>query len=235
MKMPPLALLAGGLGTRLGAITATLPKAMIEINGEPFIAHQLRLFRREGITDVVVCAGYLGEQIREFIDDGSDFGMNVSWSFDGEQLLGTGGALIKALPLLGSMFLVTYGDSYLDIPYRPIVEQFENSDSLALMTVMRNRDAWDSSNTVFRDGRIVRYSKESKTPDMEYIDYGLSIFRAEAFASFTSGNSVDLSEIDVHLIEKQSLMGYEVIERFYEIGSPEGIRDIEAYLRMPGK
>ena len=231
MTMPPLALLAGGLGTRLGSLAKKIPKSMVEINGEPFIAHQLRLFKREGISDIVICAGYLGEQIHDFVGDGRDFGLNVTWSFDGEQLLGTGGSLIKALPMLGDSFLTTYGDSYLDIQYSPIIKQFEGSNCHSLMVVIRNKDAWDSSNAVLQDGMVIRYGKEDKTPDMEYIDYGLSVFRAEAFASFAPGEKVDLSEVHIRLIKKKALAGCEVFKRFYEIGSAQGIRDTEDYLR----
>jgi len=147
--MPPLALLAGGLATRLRPLTATIPKALVEVAGEPFIAHQLRLLRREGVSRVVMCTGYRGEQIAEYVGDGGRFGLTVEYSQDGDRLLGTGGALKKALPLLGAEFLVMYGDSYLDIPFAPVVAAFRASHAKGLMVVYRNEGRYDKSNVIF--------------------------------------------------------------------------------------
>src|SRR5262249_28341281 len=148
-EMPSLALLAGGLATRLRPITEQIPKAMIEVAGEPFIAHQLRLMRREGIRHVVLCIGYLGEQIEAFVGDGSRFDVAVEYQVDGPTLLGTGGALRNALDKLGDEFLIMYGDSWLDIPFAPVVDTFRASRKPALMTVFRNEGQWDKSNVWF--------------------------------------------------------------------------------------
>src|SRR6266481_3446322 len=113
--MPPIAVIAGGLATRMGDRARTTPKSMLVVAGEPFIAHQLRLFRREGLERVVLCVAHLGDQIEDFVGDGAKFGLSVNYSPDGETLMGTGGAVKKALPLLGDEFFITYGDSYLDI------------------------------------------------------------------------------------------------------------------------
>jgi NDP-sugar pyrophosphorylase family protein len=153
-QMPPLALLAGGLATRLLPLTEQVPKAMIEVAGEPFIAHQLRLVQREGISRVVLCVGYLWEQIREFVDDGRRFGVEVEYAVDGPKLLGTGGALRMALDKLGPEFMVMYGDSWLNTAFPPIVQAFRASRKPALMTVFRNDGRWDRSNVWFEDGEI---------------------------------------------------------------------------------
>lgn len=158
-EMPALALLAGGVATRLRPLTEKIPKAMLEVAGQPFIAHQFRLLRREGVSRVVVCAGYLAGQIQEYAGDGRAFGLEVLYSLDGPTLLGTGGALKKALPLLGESFLVMYGDSYLDIPFRPVVEAFHRSGLPALMTVFHNANRWDASNVEFVNGLIIRYKR----------------------------------------------------------------------------
>src|SRR3984957_10517772 len=149
----PVALLAGGLATRLRPVTQTIPKALAPVAGKPFIDHQLDLLRRNGIREVAMCLGYLGELVQEHVGDGTSHGMNVRYSFDGEKLLGTGGALRRALPLLGEVFWVLYGDSYLDFDYRAALDDFLGRDALGLMTVLRNDNQWDRSNVVFRDGR----------------------------------------------------------------------------------
>jgi NDP-sugar pyrophosphorylase family protein len=229
--MPPLALLAGGLATRLGDRTMATPKALLPVAGEPFIAHQFRLLRREGIERVVICAAHLGGQIEAFAGDGSRWGLEVTWSFDGPVLLGTGGALRQALPLLGESFLVLYGDSYLDIPFRPVVDAYRRSGLPAMMTVLRNAGRWDTSNAVFCDGMVVRYDKEDRSPEMEHIDYGLGVLSAATIASRPEGVAFDLATVYRELAAAGALGGYEVFERFYEIGSETGLGETDAYLR----
>src|SRR5436189_10273 len=189
--MPPVALLAGGLATRLRPLTETVPKAMLEVAGEPFIAHQLRLLRRENISRVVICAGYLAEQIAAYVGDGSRFGVLVSYKIDGPRLLGTGGALRAALDRLGDEFLVIYGDSWLDIAYAPVVEAFRASGAPALMTVFRNEGQWDASNVWFEDRRIRLYSKRERLPQMQHIDWGLSLVRADVLAGRPANEPFD--------------------------------------------
>ncbi len=228
---PPLALLVGGVATRLWPITRKIPKAMIEVAGKPFIAHQLILLKRQDITEVVICAGYLGEQIQDFVQDGARFGIKVSYSFDGEKLLGTGGALHKALPLLGDIFLVMYGDSYLDTDYSPILSYFLSRDKRGLMTVFRNNNQWDKSNVLFKDGLILKYNKKSPVPEMKHIDYGLSLLRREVFTGISEGKVFDLADLCTKLVDQNDMLGYEVKERFYEIGSLDGLKETEGYLR----
>lgn len=228
--MPPVAILAGGLATRLYPLTKTIPKALIDIAGQPFIFRQLRLLKREGISNVVICAGYLGEQIKEMVQDGSSLGLRVEYSFDGDRLLGTGGALRKALPLLDDKFWVLYGDSYLDTQYDPILKYFLSDTRLGLMTVYENQGKWDTSNVVFREGKILKYDKKNLTPDMHYIDYGLSLFRKEALSAIPEGEFFDLPCIYSKLISSGELLGYEVKERFYEIGKPEGLEELRNIL-----
>src|SRR5215213_3298853 len=182
-EMPPVALLAGGLASRLRPLTEQVPKAMLDVAGQPFIAHQLRLLRRERISQAVICAGYLAEQIEAYVGNGSRFGLSVSYKVDGPKLLGTGGALRAALDQLGAEFLVMYGDSWLDIPYAPVVDTFRASGQPALMTVFRNGGQWDASNVWFEDGRIRLYDKRHRLPQMRHIDWGLGAVRAEALTT----------------------------------------------------
>jgi len=226
--MPRVAILAGGLATRLGPITATVPKSMLPVADEPFVAHQLRLLARQGVIEVVLCCGYLGDQIEAFVGDGSAFGCHVRYSFDGDKLKGTGGALKRGLPLLGDHFMVMYGDSYLPTNYRAVYRSFLESGRQGLMTLYRNEDLWDKSNVIFRDGRIVRYDKQSQTPEMHYIDYGLGVMWSQALADRTGDEVFDLSSVYEGLVERGELAGYEVTERFYEIGSHAGLHETGA-------
>jgi NDP-sugar pyrophosphorylase family protein len=224
--MPPVAVLAGGLATRLRPRTATVPKSMLPVAGEPFVAHQLRLLAQQGATEVVLCCGFLGEQIEAFVGDGTGFGCQVRYSFDGAKLKGTGGALRQALPLLGEHFMVTYGDSYLPTDYNAIYRSFLDSEMQGLMTLYRNENLWDRSNVVFRGGKILQYDKLTQSPEMLHIDYGLGVLRAQALADWDVDEVFDLSSVYQGLINKGDLAGYEVAERFYEIGSHEGLNEI---------
>lgn len=229
-EMPPIAVIAGGLATRMKPLTETIPKSMLVVAGEPFIAHQLRLFARNGIQLAVLCVGYLGDAIRDFVGTGARFGLEVAYAYDGPRLMGTGGALRKALPLLGPEFLVTYGDSYLDIPYKPVVDAFRLSGAVALMTVFRNDGRWDTSNVEFVDGRIVDYTKQP-TPRMAHIDYGLSMLRADIFNGTPDDTPFDLAVLYRRLVQDGRMAGFEVFDRFYEIGSPIGLSELDAHLR----
>ena len=220
----PVAILAGGLATRLRPLTETIPKALVEVAGKPFIVHQLELLRGRR---VVLCLGYLGEQVEQLIGDGKSLGVEVSYSYDGPTLLGTGGALVRALPHLGERFFVLYGDSYLRCDYAAIERAYLDSGREGLMTVYRNDGRYDTSNVVFRDGHIVRYSK-TQDPEMLHIDWGLGALHARALASHSG--KFDLAAVYQDLIARGELVGYEVTERFYEIGSPSGLEDTRLLL-----
>lgn len=224
-----VAIIAGGLATRLRPLTETVPKAMVPIHGRPFMEHQLELLASNGFEEAVVLIGFLGEQIRDHFGDGSGFGLRLAYSEDGETLRGTGGALRKALPLLTDPFLCIYGDSYLDVPYRPILQDFLRGDARneGLMTVYRNQGLYDTSNVHFSDGRIVRYDKKDRTSEMKHIDWGLGILRKVAFDPFKARDTFDLAEVYENLVRRGVLQGFEVFERFYEVGSFDGIRDLE--------
>jgi NDP-sugar pyrophosphorylase family protein len=234
-KMPPVALLVGGLATRQRPLTETVPKAMLEVAGAPFIAHQLRLLRREKISTVVICAGYLADRISDFVGDGSRFGLSVRYRLDGPTLLGTGGALRAARLDLGPEFIVMYGDSWLDIPYAPVVDAFRGSSAPALMTVFRNNGQWDTSNVWYEEGRIRLYSKRERLPQMHHIDWGLGVIRGEVLAAQPANEPFDLAGVYSDLSRQGRLAGYEVTTRFYEIGSAEGLKETDALLRHGGK
>lgn len=230
-----LVLLAGGKATRLRPVTETIPKSMLEVAGRPFIAHQLELIRNNGIEKVLICASFLGEQIEDYAGDGSKFGLSVEYSFDGDELLGTGGAIKNALKKLDEQFFVMYGDSYLITDFKDINEYFFAQNKPALMTVYRNEGKWDNSNVQFENGVLLKYDKVNRTSDMRHIDYGLGILSKTAFESFSGKRVFDLSEVYVKLLANGQLAGYEVNERFYEIGSFAGLEETDAYLTNKNK
>ena len=230
----PIAILAGGRATRLRPLTEHIPKSLVEVAGKPFAVHQVELLRRHGVTEIVFCVGYLGEQVQAALGDGSRWDAHLTYVFDGPALLGTGGALRRALPWLGQAFLVMYGDSYLECDYGAVERTFLDSGKLGLMTVFRNEDQWDRSNVLFDEGRIVCYDKQRRAPNMRHIDYGLGILQAQVFDRYPEGSVIDLVAIYQSLIAQGELAGFEVAQRFYEIGSPTGLQETHQYLSQQG-
>ena len=247
----PVAILAGGLAMRLRPITEKIPKSLVPVAGRPILAHQLEMLHAQGIRHAVLCIGFLGEMIqREFGDEAC--GIKLDYSFDVPEpkhgqlaseathrleacattkLLGTGGAIKRALPKLGEEFFILYGDSYLPIPYAPVAEFFHRSGKPGLMTVYRNEGLYDTSNVVFADGEIKVYDKKARLPEMRHIDYGLSLFKSSVFEAYPADEKFDLAEVMGKLVREKQLAGYEVLERFYEMGSPAGLAELEKLLK----
>jgi len=225
----PLAILAGGLATRLRPLTETVPKALVDVAGKPFVVRQIDLLRSHGLKHIVLCLGYLGEMVQAVVGDGSQWGVEVKCVFDGDKLLGTGGALRNALPVLGERFFVMYGDAYLDCDYAAVEEAFIARGKLGLMTVLKNNNQWDSSNVLFRNGRILVYDKRNLVPEMVHIDYGLGVLNARVFDAYPADTALDLAGIYQDLIARGELTGFEVDKRFYEIGSPKGLEETREY------
>ena len=230
----PAVILAGGLATRLRPLTADTPKALIEVAGHPFLWHQLQLLKRHGVRHVVLAVGYLGERIQERFGDGSEIGMHIDYAFDGPKLLGTAGAIRQALSFLPQNFFVLYGDSYLPCDYRAVQDAFRDSGLAGLMTVYRNDGRYDHSNVEYDGGCILNYDKRERTSAMRYIDYGLGVFDRGAFSAIPAGAVYDLARVYQDLLSAGNLAAFEVKERFYEIGSPEGLRETAEFLKRPG-
>ena len=228
-ELPPVCILAGGLGTRLRERVRDTPKPLIEVAGEPFLMHQLRLLAGHGAHEVVLCVGYRGEQIKARI--GSErFGMDIGYSFDAVPGLdGTLGAIRRALPMLGERFLVLYGDTYLRIDYCAVARRWRESGLPAVMTVLRNDGCWDTSNVVYRDGMVLRYDKRSPTPEMRWIDYGLGGLTARVLDRVPASEN-DVAVLYEQLAERGELLGFEASERFYEIGTARALLETEAFL-----
>jgi MurNAc alpha-1-phosphate uridylyltransferase len=230
MSRLPVAVLAGGLATRMGELTRETPKCLLEVAGRPFVHHQLRQLKAQGVHQVVLCLGHLGEQVVGRVGDGSKFGLEVVYSFDGPELRGTAGALRRALPLLGQAFFVLYGDSYLECSYRATEQAFLAAGRLALMTVFRNEGQWDKSNVEYSGGRILAYDKVTQSPGMQYIDYGLGILDRRALESVADRGRFDLASVYQEMLHQGELEGFEVKERFYEIGSVAGLEETSRHL-----
>jgi len=229
--MLPVMILAGGLATRLRPLTETIPKALIEVAGKPFIFWQLDYLRSQGIKRVILCTGYLSQMIEDVVGGGSLFDLDVSYSSDGDQLLGTGGAIKNALHLINDdNFFVLYGDSFLLVNFIDIEDHFLKNNALPLMTVMKNDNQWDKSNAIFKSGKVINYDKNNINKNMKYIDYGLGILNKSVFTNFQGRENFDLAMIYNQLSLDNHLNGYEVFTRFYEIGSQEGIKQTEIFL-----
>ena len=225
-----LAILAGGLATRLGPLTKETPKSLINIRGKPFLQYQLEFLKAGGINNVVLCLGHLGERIEECFGDGREFGIHIKYSYDGDKLLGTAGALKNAERLLENEFVVMYGDSYLFLDFPAVASYFIKFDKLGLMVIYKNTDRYEKSNVVI-DGNLVKeYNKKVRTKDMIYIDYGASMLRKEALRLVPQDQSYSLEELYSQLIDRKQLLVYEVGRRFYQIGSLEGLHEFERYI-----
>jgi NDP-sugar pyrophosphorylase family protein len=226
----PVAILAGGLATRLRPLTETVPKVLLEVADKPFLEHQLVRLREQGVEEVVLCVGFLGETIQERFGDGRSHGIRISYSYDGPKLLGTGGAIRKALPLLGDAFFVMYGDSYLRIDFAEVENAFRRLAKPGLMTLFHNRDLWDTSNVCYANGAIKRYDKVLRDAEMQHIDYGLSVFTSKVFTEYPADEVLDLARVMRDLVDRGEMAGFEARERFYEIGSHEGLRELNQFL-----
>jgi N-acetyl-alpha-D-muramate 1-phosphate uridylyltransferase len=226
-ELAPVCILAGGLGTRLGERVRDTPKPLLPVAGRPFVFHQLELLRRYGARRIVLCVGYLGEEIERVVGDGSELGLEVLYAYDPPDLAGTAGAVRGALHLLGEEFLVLYGDTYLRIDYLDVQRAFRESGKPALMTVLRNEGRWDTSNVVFADGLVKVYDKQHLTPDMHWIDYGLGMLSS---AALDVTADPDLAAVYRELAQRGQLAGYEATERFYEIGTPDALSETESFL-----
>ena len=224
-------ILVGGLATRLRPVTERVPKSMIKICGKPFLEYQIELLKDNGVLDIVLCLGYLGFKIREYFEDGKRFGVEIKYSEDGGKLLGIAGALKKTEKYLQEQFFLLYGDSYLPYDYQEIKKYFDNLSQLAMMVVYKNENRFDRSNVVVEDGKVKVYDKKNQTKEMVYIDSGLSILRKEVLKMIPENTFFDLEKVYQKLIEKEQIGAYETKQRFFEIGSFEGLKEFENLIK----
>jgi NDP-sugar pyrophosphorylase family protein len=225
-------ILAGGLATRMRPTTLTVAKAMLDVAGRPFVDWQLEKVKRAGYDDVVMCVAFLGEQIRDHVGDGARYGLRVRYSDEGPTLLGTAGALRVALPLLAPVFLVTYGDSYLPFDYaEPLRVLMAHDDCDGVMSVFPNRGLWDASNVRTDGAHVLAYEKGTKDPAFDHIDYGALALRRSLIAPLPEGEKLGLEQIQTRVAAAGRMRAVVAPERFYEVGSPEGLAALDAKLR----
>jgi NDP-sugar pyrophosphorylase family protein len=227
-------ILAGGLGTRLGRLTRTVPKPMLPVDGRPFLEYEIELLRKNGIGDIVLCVGHLGEAIEDHFGDGREFGVSIRYAYDRKKLLGPAGALKRAEPLLDDSFFVTYGDAYLRADYRMIMSRLRQSGALGLMTVYRNNDRHGRSDIVVKEGRVVLYDKKNRAEGMVWINFGVSALRRRALDAIPPGRPCGEEEFYGKLIALRELISYPVRRRFYEIGTPIALREFERFISGRG-
>jgi NDP-sugar pyrophosphorylase family protein len=231
-------ILAGGRGVRMQPLTDTMPKALLPVRGRPFVAHQLGWLRDQGVERVLFCIGYRGDQLREFVGDGRAWELSARYVDEGDELRGTAGALRLAHDegALEDSFFVLYGDSYLPVELEPIWRAFAASGAPALMAVFRNENRWDASNVKYADGRVLEYDKgKAGSAGFEWIDYGLSVLSRDLVAErIPPREETDLADLYRELSRDGVLAGFEVRERFYEVGSPDGLRELEQLLAARG-
>ncbi len=223
-------ILAGGLGTRLRPLTESVPKPMVQINGRPFLEYEIELLKNVGVRDFVLCLGYKGQIIRNHFGDGSKFGARISYSFEGEKLLGPAGGLKNAEALLEDVFLVTYADGYLMMDYVKAWDFFLKSNRLGMMVVYENHNKFGKSDLVVKDGHVVKYDKRHQTHDMVWINFGVSYLRKEALNIIPQDQTFGEEEFYNELISRKELLAFETKGRFYEIGTPESLNEFASFI-----
>jgi NDP-sugar pyrophosphorylase family protein len=225
-----VAILAGGLATRLGDLTKNQPKSMLQIDGKPFLAYQLEFLRRAGVEDIILCIGHLGEQIEKHFGRGRTYGVNIRYSYD-DKPLGTAGTLRQAEKLLDDPFFIIYGDSYVHLDFGYVMSQFNSQNKLALMTVFKNHNRYDGSNTEIEGNMVKKFSKKEKTSRMVYVEYGVDVFRREVLKMVPANVFYSLDDLFPRLISQEELIAFKVNERFYEIGSLQGLKEFEQFVK----
>jgi len=225
-----IAILCGGLATRLGNISKNTPKSMINIEGKPFLEYQINELKKQNVKDFVLCVGHLSEQIKDYFGDGKSFDVEIKYSHDGDIPLGPIGALKKAQPLLDDVFFTLYGDSFVFADCAKIYNFFTKQNTLGLMTVFHNHDQHDKSNVIIKDGKVVQYSGK-KTQDMKYVDYGLSIFKKETLNIIPENTFFSTKDLFTKLVEQNQLLGFEMSKRFYHIGNLESLEEFRNYIK----
>lgn len=225
-----VAILAGGLATRLGGLAKNWPKSMLQIQGKPFLEYQLEFLKRGEIEDIVLCVGHMGEQIEQYFGDGRKYGVKIRYSRE-DKPLGTAGALKRAEKLLDDPFFTMFGDSFINLDFGRVMAHFNSQNKLALMTVYKNHDRYGRSNTEIEGNLLKKFSKKEKTADMVYIEYGVDLFRKEALDMIPENESYSLDDLFPRLIGREELLAFEVNDRFYEIGSLQGLREFERFIK----
>jgi len=222
-----MVIFCGGLATRLRPLTEKIPKSMVRINGKPFLVYQIEILKKNNVKNVVLCTGFLGEQIKEYFGDGKKFGINIKYSEEKDRLLGTGGALINAEHILKEKFFTMYGDSYLLLDFRDIWRYFDNFKKMGMMVVYKNYNRFDRSNVTIRDNYVTNFYKDRNKRGLVYIDSGASVLRKSVLDLIPTDTKFSLNDVFIELIKRKELLAYRTNQRFYEIGSKRGLEEFK--------
>jgi len=222
-----IAIICGGLATRLGSLATNIPKSMIDIDGKPFLEQQIEMLKKHNITDIVLCVGHLSDKIEDYFGNGDKFGVNIKYSQDGAKALGPIGAIKNAESLLDDVFFIMYGDSYLSVDFQKAYSFFKEHDKLGLMVVYKNNDKYDKSNLVIKDNMVVGYREKEAV----YIDYGTSILRKKALDLVPKNTMYSTGQFFSDLISKKELLAFEAEKRFYHIGNPDALEELRSFIR----
>jgi NDP-sugar pyrophosphorylase family protein len=226
-----MVILCGGLATRLGSLTITVPKSMIKIYDKPFLEYQIEILKKRSLKNIVLCVGHLSEQIEKYFGNGEKFGVNIKYSYDGDKQLGPIGALKNAEELLEEIFFIMYGDSYLDIDFQKMSSYFKDNKKLGLMAVYKNFDKYDKSNLIIKNNIIIGYGEKERTKDMVYIDYGTSILRKKSLNEIPKYTFISTGQFFSKLISKHELLAFEIKKRFYHIGNPDALEEFGNFIK----
>ena len=220
-------ILCGGLATRLGVLAKNIPKSMIDIEGKPFLQYQIENLRKNSIKDIVLCVGHLSEKIENYFRDGSKFGVNIKYSYDGDKPLGPIGAVKKAEEFLEDVFFIMYGDSYLSVDFQKVYSFFTQNKKQALMVIYKNYDKYDKSNISVQNNIVTGYGENGAI----HIDYGTSLLRKEALNNVPKNTMYTTGEFFSNLIKKNELLAFEAKKRFYHIGTPDSLEEFRNFIR----
>jgi len=216
-----MVILCGGLATRLGIIAKEIPKSMIDINGKPFLQHQIELLKKHDFDEIILCIGHLGEQIKNYFGDGTKFGINIKYSKDNQ--LGVIGAIKNAEPLLRDNFFMMYGDSYLPhLDFNNMYQKYQNQDKLALMSIWKNNNKTDKSNIKIKNGLVTNVGE----PNSDYVDYGAIVLNKKILELIPPNKPFSTKEFWKKLTSKKQLGIYEVKKRLYHIGNIDGLKEL---------
>jgi len=227
-----IVILCGGLATRLGKLTKNIPKSMIDIQGKPFLEYQINNIKKYDIKDIILCVGHLSERIEQYFGNGSKFGVNIQYNYDGDKPLGPIGALKNAESLLNDEFFIMYGDSYLAVDFKKVYNFFMKHNKPACMVVYKNKDKYDKSNLIIKDNIAVGYGDKDRNKDMVYIDYGTSILNKKTLGLVPKNTMFSTGAFFSKLIKRNELLTFEVTERFYHIGNPEALEEFRRYIKQ---
>lgn len=235
--MAHVLVLAGGLATRLHPITLSIPKCLVPCGGHSFVDYTLAWMGANGVRRATYVVGHLGEMVIEHLQSVRYPGLTVDWISEGDIRRGTGGAvdLACARGEVGEDFLLMYGDSFLPVDFSAVWESARRLRAPALMTVFHNRGELDRSNLHFQPPLVTLYSKDPEVQHHEkfqYVDFGLSYWRTEIWRKNSLNQAAwDLSTLMAKQAASGLMFGLEVHTRFYEIGSPTGLKDFDLLLQ----